>query len=286
MKLSIDTVELLLNKYAADFTFTYLNTVVINGMKFRSDDEVAREHLPYFKRADYKGIEVRYTNTLYGYLSHEFPLVYRKPYGVMKFIEIDRHLENLDFVNTRSKRKRFLYAIGDVYGLDSKTARRISILHHNEVLDYAKWNAVKRFIKKDQRFHYRNSEHGIILFVNLKDTDESTYVQRFKKNTDLIAAMVSQRRNVTVEIAPDLITTEDIISVTDPELLLNEYIQHNSRLIIIGENLTPTYKRALNEIIHYDRYVRLMVVPSIDPRNLEHFLFQTKLVYNANRWSE
>jgi hypothetical protein len=286
MKLAIDTAELLLHKYATDFKFTYLNTVVIDGMKFRSDDEVARDHLSYFKRADYKEIEVRYTNTLYGYLSHEFPLEYRKPYGVMKFIEIDRHLENLNFVNTRSKRKRFLYTVGDIYGVDSKTARRISILHHNEVLDYAKWNAVKRFITKDQKFHYRNSEHGIILFVNLKDADESTYVQRFKKNTDLIAAIVSQRKNMTVEIAPDLITTEDIISVTDPKLLLDEYIQHNSRLIIIGENLTPTYKRALNEIIQYDRYVRLMVVPSIDPRNLEHFLFQTKLVYNANRWSE
>lgn len=285
MRLTADKIELLLNKYPAEFQLTYLKSISHGGIICKSGDEVRLDDIQRLIEAECHEIDVIFTPTLYDYLTMEFPLEYRKPYGVMNFIEVDRHLETLKVANSLSKRKRFLYLIGDVYGTDSRTAQRIAIINHHEEMDYEKWNQIKRFINKDHKFFYRNSENGIILFVDLRDSAADNYVERFKKNTDLITAMVSRRKNASITIAPDFITTEDVISVTDPENLLDEYVKNDSRLIIIGEKLTEIYKGALNVIIKYDRYARLMVVPAIDPNNIDHFLYQAKLVYNSDRWS-
>ena len=285
MRLTADKIELLLNKYPAEFQLTYLKSISHAGIICKSGDEVKLDDIQHLIEAEYHEIDVNFAPVLYDYLTMEFPQEYRKPYGMMNFIEVDRHLETLKVVNSLSKRKRFLYLIGDIYGTDSRTAQRIAIINHHEEIDYEKWNQIKRFIKKDHKFFYRNSENGIILFVDLRDSAADDYVEKFKKNTDLITAMVSRRKNASVTIAPDFITTEDVISVTDPENLLDEYVKNNSRLIIIGEKLTETYKVALNVIIKYDRYARLMVVPAIDPNNIDHFLYQAKLVYNSDRWS-
>lgn len=285
MRLTVDKIELLLNKYPAEFQLTYLKSISHGGIICKSGDEVRLDDIQRLIEAECHEIDVIFTPTLYDYLTMEFPLEYRKPYGVMNFIEVDRHLETLKVANSLSKRKRFLYLIGDVYGTDSRTAQRIAIINHHEEMDYEKWNQIKRFINKDHKFFYRNSENGIILFVDLRDSAADNYVERFKKNTDLITAMVSRRKNASITIAPDFITTEDVISVTDPENLLDEYVKNDSRLIIIGEKLTEIYKGALNVIIKYDRYARLMVVPAIDPNNIDHFLYQAKLVYNSDRWS-
>lgn len=285
MRLTADKIELLLNKYPAEFQLTYLKSISHAGIICKSGDEVKLDDIQHLIEAEYHEIDVNFAPVLYDYLTMEFPQEYRKPYGMMNFIEVDRHLETLKVVNSLSKRKRFLYLIGDIYGTDSRTAQRIAIINHHEEIDYEKWNQIKRFIQKDHKFFYRNSENGIILFVDLRDSAADDYVEKFKKNTDLITAMVSRRKNASVTIAPDFITTEDVISVTDPENLLDEYVKNNSRLIIIGEKLTETYKVALNVIIKYDRYARLMVVPAIDPNNIDHFLYQAKLVYNSDRWS-
>lgn len=285
MRLSTDKIELLLNKYPTEFKLTYLKSISHGGVKCKSGDEIKLDDIQHLIETEYHEIDITFTPILYDYLTIEFPLEYRKPYGIMNFIEVDRHLETLKVVNSLSKRKRFLYFTGDVYGIDNRTAQRIALLDHHEELDYGKWNQVKRFINKDRKFFYRNSENGIILFVDLRDSAADNYVEKFKKNTDLITAIVSRRKNANIKIAPDFITTEDVISVTDPENLLAEYVKNNTRLIIIGENLTETYKGALNVIIKYDRYARLMIVPSIDPDNIDHFLYQAKLVYNSDRWS-
>ena len=62
--------------------------------------------------------------------------------------------------------------------------------------------------------------------------------------------------------------------MTEPETLLEEYIRSNARLIIIGEKLDDSYKRALLQVRNYDKFVRLMVVPVLDHKNM-HGFFQT-----------
>ncbi|MCU0845993.1 MAG: hypothetical protein MUC76_13835, partial [Spirochaetes bacterium] len=84
---------------------------------------------------------------------------------------------------------------------------------------------------------------------------------------------------------PDFIPAEDTISVNDPDNLLDVYRGTNARLIIIGETISDSYKRSLLQVKQYDKFVRMMVVPNINPGDIDHFLKQVKMVYNSDRWS-
>jgi hypothetical protein len=175
--------------------------------------------------------------------------------------------------------------VGDVYSIDPVSGRRVILFGHNDVLDYRIWNEKKRQVNKEQKFNFRSSECGIILFVNMKPDAETSYVERFRKNTDLVTSIVTRKKDSRVEISPDFIPAEDTISVNDPDNLLNVYMNSNARLIIIGETITEPYKRSLLQVKQYDRFVRMMVVPHINPGEIDHFLMQVKMVYNSDRWS-
>ena len=220
---------------------------------------------------------------MYDCLNAEFPQLFRKAYGKMKFMEMDRYLETLESINTQSHRKRFVRVVGDIYGLDTKEGKRIIVLNHEEKLNYRKWNDLKRLINTKQEFLYRPSECGVIVFVNLSHGADSLFVQRFKKNTDIISVLVS-KEDCSNPLAPDFIPTEDVISVTDPARLLAEYTESGARMVIIGDELDDDYKNALLDLKRYDKFVRMMVVPALDYSDLDHFIRQVKLVYNSNRW--
>lgn len=286
MRIPIDKIKHLLDKYGNEISLRYLKEIPLQVRTFKADEYINLDDIPHLARAGHKELEIVYTETLYDYLKMEYPSEFRKPYGWIDFISIDRHLEVLEKINVLSKRKRFLSIVGDVYGVDHRTGGRIVVLNHDETLDYRKWNDLKRYIHRDQKFFYRNSENAIILLVNLKSDADGNFIDRFKKNTELITAIVSRKKGSIIGIAPDFLPTEDVVSVTDPDKLLGEYIKSNARLIIIGETLTEGYKKSLLQVRQYDKYVRMMVVPFIDPKSVEHFLMQVKLVYNSDRWSE
>ncbi len=286
MKVGIDKIRNIMNKYPNEFYCRYYYDMMVKGRKFHSENPVTLDDLDYLHKQGFLEIDIIYTVTVYEYLSHEYPIEFRKPYKMAEFMDIDKYLEALNRVNAQSKRKRCIYIIGDVYTQDSKSGNRQTVVGHNEMLDYKKWNEIKRDLSKDQKFLYRNSENGIIVFINMMPDAETSYMERFRKNTDLITSMVSRKKNINIEIAPDFISTEDVISVTDPEKLLDQYIVNNARLIIIGENISESYKKALLQVKQYDKFVRMMIVPLIDMTNLEHFLMQVKLFYNSNRWTE
>jgi hypothetical protein len=113
---------------------------------------------------------------------------------------------------------------------------------------------------------------------------QKIYIERFKINTDLISLIVSRSQEPAHFISPDFIPTEDVVSVTDPASLLEEYIRINARLIIIGEKLEETEKRALLRVRNYDKFVRLLVVPVLTHQSIDDFFRQVKLVYNYDRW--
>jgi hypothetical protein len=287
MKVPIQKLIALRNIYNINFNLSclYFENFLVKGKKFFASDDVTISDLEYMQNFDVEHVEVMFSEKFYNILSNEFPLEYRKPFGFMDFMEMDRHLELLDKVNTLTKRKRFLYVVGDIIGVDPNASKRIILASHNDVLDYKKWNIMKRYVVKDQKFFYRNSETGIMLFVDLTPDSERAFVERFRKNTDLVTAIVSTKKDFEVEIAPDFIPIEDVISVNDPGKLFETYKTSNSRLIIIGENISDSYKQALLDVKQYDKYVRMMLVPSIDLRDLTHFLLQVKLVYNSDRWT-
>ncbi len=287
MKIHLDKLIYLREHYNINFNLNcvYLEDFAIDGKKFHSGDDVSRTDIEFFVKNNCNEIKVLFNEKFYNLLSSEFPLEYRKPYGTIDFIRMDRYLDVLNAASNASKRKRFVYVIGDIYGSDNVTGKRVVMATHNDVLDYKKWNEMKRFVVKDQRFLYRNCECAIIIFVNMKPDSGTNFIERFRKNTDLVTSLVARKRDSKVEIAPDFIPTEDVISVTDPDELLDTYKKSYARLIVIGENISESYRKSLLQVKQYDKYARMMVVPAVDARDIEHFLLQVKLVYNADRWT-
>jgi hypothetical protein len=284
MKVTIQHISHLFEKHGTGIEVKYFDDVVIKGNCYLCTDLVIPAHIQKLKENDILEIEIFYSPVIYEYLSREFPLEFRKPFGKLRLSEMDKLLEDLKNANIHSKRKRFIRVVGDIYGVDKSTGKRVILLRHNEPLDFKKWNNLKREIDRNQTFLYRNSEVAIIIFVDLKVANQKEYIERFKINTDLISLMVTRAQEPGNIPSPDFIATEDVISVTEPGALLEEYIRSNARLIIIGEKLDDSYKRALLQVRNYDKFVRLMVVPVLDHKNMADFFKQVKMVYNYERW--
>ncbi|HNR90037.1 MAG TPA: hypothetical protein PKM65_17005 [Spirochaetota bacterium] len=285
MKVDTPKLQNLLSKYPTEFTCNYFSDVVVVGKKLKAGEAVLLFDVNNMVKSGIKDVEVVYDVTMYEYLCREYPSEYRRPVRWLSYFEIDKALEEIEKVNAQTKRKRFLVNIGDVYEKEAKGQKSGAILKHNEKLDYQKWKTVKMHINSEQKFFCRNSEHGIILFMSMKSEGGADYVDKFSKQADLIAAMVSRRTDKN-EIAPDFVPTEDVHPVTVPGQLLEEYIRTNARLIIIGENITGPFKEALLQVKSYDPFVRMMVAPPYDPKTVDHFLQQVKIVYNADRWKK
>lgn len=262
----------------------YFDNVVIEGNSYLSTDLLIPAHIPKLEENNIDTVEVFYTPHLYDLLSREFPADFRKPFGRLRLPEMDRLLEELRDANAHTRRRRYLRMVGDIYGIDPGAGKRVILLHHNEPLDMKKWNDLKREIDRSQQFLYRNSEVPIIIFTDLKSADGKRFVDRFSINADLISLLVTRSQEPGTTIAPDFVPTEDVISVTEPPLLLEEYVRSNARMIIIGEELDEICKRALLEVRNYDRYVRLLVVPALNRDNTMDFFRQVQLVYLHDRW--
>jgi len=285
MKVTIQQLSHLFAKYGESIEIKYFDDIVITGNCYLSTDLVLPAHLPRLTESGMTELEVFYTPGLYENLSKEFPVEFRQPYGRLMMSDMDKLLEELRNANSQSKRKRYLRMIGDIYGVDMSLGKRVIHLRHNEPLDFKKWNNLKRVVDRNQLFLYRSSEVAIIIFVDLKVARQKEYIERFKINTDLISLIVSKSQEPGNIIAPDFIPTEDVISVTEPGILLEEYIRSNAKLIIIGEKLNDFYKRALLQVRNYDKFVRLLVLPALDhQRNAHDFFQQVKLVYRNDRW--
>ncbi|MCX8123529.1 MAG: hypothetical protein N3F66_05120 [Spirochaetes bacterium] len=264
----------------------YLQNYTVKGKTYHELDQIFVDDLYRFEQAGIETVDIKYDEIVYSLLSTLYPVEYRIPYAWADFITFDRKLETLERVSTLTKRKRYLICVGDIYSYDQHTGKRVTIFRHNDAIDYKRWNQVKRLLDKNKRIYYRNSENGIIIFVNLQPHAESSYIERFKKNTDLVSAIVARKKDCKIEISPDFIPTEDVYTINDPKDLLKFYQQSNARLIIIGETLNDDYRKALLQVKEYDKFARMMVVPNLDLRNIDHFLLQVKMVYNADRWTE
>ena len=284
MKLTLQQLAHLFEKYGDGIEIKYFDDILIKGNCYLSTDQVLPAHLPKLEENEITEVEIFYTPGLYEHLNKEFPAEFRKPYGGGRISEMDKLLEDLRDASAQSKRKRYVRMVGEVYGVDSKLGKRIILLRHNEPLDFKKWNNLKREFDRNQVFRYRNSEAAIIIFVDLKVARQKEYIERFKINTDLISMIVTRSQEPGNIIAPDFIPTEDVVSVTEPGVLLEEYIRSNARMIIIGEKLDDFYKRALLQVRNYDKFVRLLVVPAIDYSSIQDFFYQVRLVYNNDRW--
>jgi hypothetical protein len=284
MKIDIKKLQHLVDKYHDEFTCRYYNDVVADGKKFKAGSDILLFDLNHLAKAGIKELEVTYNVTLYDYLSREFPVAFRRPVRWIDYYALDNHLEEIERANTQSKRKRFLYMVGDIYRSDGKSTLNEIVFRHGEKLDYQKWKINKIYIDSTRKFFLRDSEIGIIVFSTLKSEDFVDDHDGYRKKLDLIGSMVAHKYDKKFEISPDLIPNKDVHTVTLPGKLAEEYIKSNAKLIIIGEALTHSHKDALLQVKRYDPFVRMMVTPPLSPENIDHVLLQIKMLYNTDRW--
>jgi hypothetical protein len=285
MKIEIKKLQYIINKYIDEFSCLYYADITVEGKKFKAGTEVLLLDVNHFAKAGMKELDIRYNVTLYEYLAREFPTDFRKPVRWIDYPTLNRLLEELDMANSQSRRKRFLYVVGDIYRSDRKTAVKEIVLRHDEKLDSQKWKANKIYIDGGEKFFLRNSENGIIIYGNLK-SEEFVDDNGLRRKMDLLGMMLTHRYDKKFEISPDFIPNTDIYRVSSPEKLLGEYINTNAKLILIGDTVTTKDKEALIQVKRHDPYVRMMVSPPLNPDNIDHVLLQIKMMYNTDRWEK
>ncbi|OHD62870.1 MAG: hypothetical protein A2176_06955 [Spirochaetes bacterium RBG_13_51_14] len=283
MKIEIKKLKHLINKYHDEFNCLYYSNVVAAGKKFKAGTEISLYDLNRLADAGITELEIRYDVTLYEYLSREYPVEYRRPVRWIDYYTLDHYLEELHEANTKSRRKRFLYVVGDIYRSDGKSVQNEIVFRHGDRIDFQKWKINKIYIDSGQKFFLRNSESGIIIFGTIKSEEPDNQTD-YRKKLDLIGSMVSHKFDKKFEISPDFIPNKDVYKVALPGKLAEEYINTNVKLIIIGETLTHAFKDALLQVMRYDPFVRMIVTPPLTPQNIDHVLLQIKMVYNTERW--
>jgi hypothetical protein len=284
MIVEIKKLQYLINKYTDEFNCHYQNDTVIDGKKYKAGSEVLLIGINQLLKSGIKELEVQYNVTLYEYLIREYPVEYRRPARWVDSATLEKILAELEQVNAQSKRKRFLYIIGDVYRSDGRPAQQEIIFRHGDKLDFQKWKGNKIYIDSGQKFFLRNSETGIIIFGAIKADDYVDEKDGYRKKIDLVGSMLSHKFDKKFEISPDFIPNKDIYRVDSPGKLAEEYINSNARIIAISETLTPSHKEALLQVKRYDPFVRMMVMPPLNPDTIDDFLIQLKMVYNTDRW--
>ncbi len=288
MNVEIQKLQYLITKYLDEFICFYHSDTVIEGKKYKAGTQVLLRHVNQLSDNGIKELEMKYDVTLYEYLTREYPVEYRRAVKWVDFATLESLLAELDMANAQSKRKRFLYLIGDIYrnGSEGKTGQLEIVLKHGDKLDSQKVKTNRVYIDKQQKFFVRNSETGIIVFGATGAEDYIDEKDLYRKKLDLVGSMISHKFDKKFEISPDFIPNKDVYKVDNPGMLVEEYIATNAKLIIFNESLTPAQKEALLQVKRYDPFVRMMVIPSISPDNIDDILIQMKLVYNTDFWKK
>lgn len=288
MNIEVSKLQFLINKYMDEFRCSFNTDIVLEGKKHKAGSEVLLLHVNLMMKSGIKEVEVQHNVTIYEYLSKEYPVDYRKPVKWLDSASLESSLAELELINSQSKRKRFIYIVGDIYrnGSQEKQGQKEVVFRNGDRLDLQKWKSHRAYIDNQQKFLIRNSESGIILFGETESEDYVDESDFYRKKIDLVGSMLFHKFDKKFEISPDFIPNSDIFKVDHPGKLAEEYINTNARLIIFNETLSKSQKEALLQIKRYDPYVRMMVIPPISPDNIDDILLQIKMVYNTDYWKK
>lgn len=287
MKIKLNEATRLMEKYGREqLPIVFLNDIYLNtgsgileltqGMRF---DESQSE---MFIKAGIYEFEVVFTDKLLAKLIATFPEKYRYPIGRKNLIEVDKMIDAIEDCNRMSKFKRHVISSTEIYKKNSKGLYE-TILSYGEKLVSSRWNQVKSLLKRNAELDYNLDEIGIIIFTILKPGDPE-YASRFMKYTEVISLIVEHKKDLGIEISPDLNTETDIYPVTDANQLLQTYVDKKPRLIVVADELNDEYKLALAKVKKFDRYARMVVIKKPDPAQKLKILESFKKVYSQNVW--
>ena len=288
MIIELSKLHYLIDKYIDELLFFYYSDTVIGGKKYKAGTQILLLHANQLLKSGARELDTLFNITLYEHLIKEFPADYRRPVKWVDSATLEHSLQDLEQINLQTKRKRYLTLVGDVYrkSNDGKTSQPETVFKHGDRLDYQKWKTHRVYIDTTQKFFIRNSENGIIVFGGAASDGYIDENDSHSKRLDLTGSMMSHKFDKKFDIAADFIPQKDVYKIDNPGMLAEEYINTNARLIIFNENLTAQQKEALLQVKRYDPFVRMMVVPKINPANISDLILQLKMVYNTDYWKK
>ncbi|MEK6797215.1 MAG: hypothetical protein AABZ39_20740 [Spirochaetota bacterium] len=213
-------------------------------------------------------------------LSRVNPAAYRKPYAVETPAVIDHMCDILERVSSVCERKRYLIAAEDITDAKGKEV----LIPYGETITRETWANISRELDQRRPYAYRPNEVGIIVLIDLRPRGDD-YLKRFYKNSDLVTTLVGRRDANRLVVSPDM-SASDVHVVDSHEELVRTYKGSDTRLVVVGEALSPEYKKALGEIKRFDSYARFMLAVNIDHTQTMEFLKQVALNYHRNPWQK
>jgi len=287
MIIPIDDILKLISEDLSGLRFLPINNIEIktsdkkNDLYWEKGKVIPKEQIYEIKKQGVPEIDLYYTRPLYEYLCTFCPDHFRIPSAVKTFIEIDKIINTFEAINRTTKRKRTISILKEIY---DRTNDLDPLIKYNEVLDFRKWNLLKRDIKKDSNLPILYNEIGIIIFVDLT-RKTGNYIDRFKKNADLCALLTLRKSDCSeIQICPEFNAMTDIWAVNEPNKLFDTYVEKNPRLIILGDTIDDKYKAALLEVKRYDKYARFIVINDINPSETKTLLEKIKKIYNTDNF--
>lgn len=237
-----------------------------------------------FVNSQVQEIEVVYTERLLTKLVNNFPGRYRLPLGQKPLIEMDRILEQIDGANAMTKRKRHVIVLEEFYQKNSQGSFEV-LLPYGTELNYKDWNLVKSKLNRNTTISYRIDETGIIVF-SILDSKDPRYPQKFMQYTEIISMLV-ESKTLDVSLSPDFYPEGDVYTVNEPAKLLTTYNDKKVGLIlVVDDEITDEYKRALNQVKTFDRYARMLFIKKFDPAQKLEILKNIKKAYSQFLWQE
>ncbi len=288
MKIKIEEALKIYNKYDnEDIPLIYLSDIHFvldnNAEVISRGSRFTPSHFEMLQKASIKEVPVIFNDRLCAKLVANYPADYKLPINKKNTIEMDRLIDTLETSNTGTKRKRSIISLSEVYKKNADDTYE-PILNYGERLHYKRWNDVKVNLNRNTLIDYRYDEGGIIVFFLLNASDPF-YAQKFMKFTDLVS-MIVESKSAGINISPDFNPELDVYTVNDKVKLLEVYSDSRATLIIIGEDLNDDYKRSLNQVKSYDKFVKMMVIKNPDPKQRSSILNSVKNIYGQKLWEE
>ncbi len=288
MIVPLDDIKTLLQEDITDFKIIPIDHVEITspGKKparvWEKEREIPKEKIAELEDKGVQEIDILFTRHVYECLCTFCPENYRLHSSVKSFIEIDKIINTYRTINRSSKRQRSISFLHEFY---NPKGGYEPLIRFNETIDFKKWNSIKRMFKKDSKLPILYNEIGIIVFVDLTQKGDG-YIDRFKKNADLCTLLAQRKSEYSgISISSDFNSLTDIWTVNEPENLLETYIEHNARLIILGDTITKDYKDALMKVKKYDKFARFFVATDINPSDFKPLLLKIKKAYNTDNYT-
>jgi hypothetical protein len=293
MLVPIDDIIQVINTCPNDFTFIPIEDIIIRQQYkppvrlWEKGNRIPEQNISKMKEEGIGEIDLLFTNAFYKMLNVLNPSKFKDPCDYKSFIEIDKIINSLKYVNKFSKRKRCFSFLCEIYNINDNGFN--PIIKFNETIDDEKWNYIKTKIskiKKDTKFPILYNEVGIIVCVDLTRQNDSNFIERFRKNADLCSLLVQKKHNSrNINISNELNELTDIWAVNEPDKLLEIYIEKNARLIVIGDNINDTYRSALLKVKNYDKFARFFVVNNINPNDSNELLMSISNAYRKNNYT-